>query len=326
MFFPCSLPPASSLDAAMRASLADSLEYICQILKFATRCSDISLEELSLQVRTHRVSPGVFGRYYDLVFAARQQQHAMVIDLWREIVDLASCEPKLSVLPFTNDALGQDLSRYSRLLGLNQASTAILDVPDCESWHLFEDNVVAALALIREADEALADEAGSLITQVIGAGSSRKNAGGGFGGISSFMLWGAVFLNVAKHRTVLDVFEGLVHEAAHHVLFGLSVREPLVTNSPAERYDSPLRPDPRPMDGVFHATFVCARLHYALGRLRDTDTVARSSAMRREIDDRMQTRARSFHDGLDTVRCHGRLSPTGAQIVIAAADYLLRPH
>ena len=36
--------------------------------------------------------------------------------------------------------------------------------------------------------------------------------------------------------------------------------EPLVQNAPDESYHSPLRADDRPMDGVFHATLVCARL------------------------------------------------------------------
>ncbi len=59
------------------------------------------------------------------------------------------------------------------------------------------------------------------------------------------MLWGAVLLDVKQHATRLDMVAGLVHEAAHQLLFGLSVNEQLVENPIEERYGSPLRTDLR---------------------------------------------------------------------------------
>lgn len=126
----------------------------------------------------------------------------------------------------------------------------------------------AALALIEAADAALASEIRELVIEVVGA-SRSAHAGRGFGGASSFMLWGSVLLNTEYYDAKLDMMAALLHETAHQLLFGLSLDQPVVENDVEERYASPLRPDPRPMDGIFHATFVCARMHYGYARLME---------------------------------------------------------
>jgi HEXXH motif-containing protein len=56
----------------------------------------------------------------------------------------------------------------------------------------------------------------------------------------------------------------LTHEAAHSLLLGYTLGAPLVESDPAERFSSPLREDLRPMDGIVHATYVLARMHYII--------------------------------------------------------------
>lgn len=80
-----------------------------------------------------------------------------------------------------------------------------------------------------------------------------------FGGASSFALWGAVTINVETHDCWPRYYRTLVHEAAHNLLFGLAREEPLVEDGPNARYLSPLRGQPRPTDGIYHAAFVSAR-------------------------------------------------------------------
>ncbi|MBL6431916.1 MAG: hypothetical protein HPM95_15385 [Alphaproteobacteria bacterium] len=58
-----------------------------------------------------------------------------------------------------------------------------------------------------------------------------------------------------------------MHEAAHGTLFAMSPVEFYVFNPENERYSSPLRLDPRPLDGIYHATFVLARMHIAMREL-----------------------------------------------------------
>ena len=79
------------------------------------------------------------------------------------------------------------------------------------------------------------------------------------GGASSFSLWGALALNSEAHPDWWQYIPRLIHEYSHNLLFGIARNEPLVFNDPEERYESPLRQDLRPMDGIYHALFVSAR-------------------------------------------------------------------
>jgi HEXXH motif-containing protein len=84
---------------------------------------------------------------------------------------------------------------------------------------------------------------------------------------SSYRLWGAMLLNAVRRKTRIEIIESVAHENAHSRLFGLCTEEPAVQNPDQELYPSPLRVDPRPMDGVYHATFVSARMHWTMSRV-----------------------------------------------------------
>ena len=130
-----------------------------------------------------------------------------------------------------------------------------------------------------------------------------------FGGATSFQLWGAVFLRLEPNASRVDIAESLAHEAAHALLFGFSLGMPLVENPDDERYASPLRSDPRPLDGIFHATYVIARMHYTLGCL-----IASGMLSEAEMDaagaGRLQ-HARAYRDGAGVLRDHARWTPAG---------------
>lgn len=304
----------------MRAALAESLEHIWAVTAGHINLAAADVTGGLSEIRAHRVSPGVFGRYYDLVFAVQDRRFDDAGALFREIVDVAAKQPRLAVLPFSADALGADQERYARLLSLE--TEVPLAAPQADEWRGFEESVTAALALIEEADAVLAAELRAVIVQIVGAISAAQNGGRRFGGASSFMLWGAVVLNVRQHSNRLEMLAGLVHEAAHQLLFGLSIDEPLVENPIDERYGSPLRSDPRPMDGIFHATFVCARMHYAYARLMDAAKNSLSQAERDFIAERLRDHRRKFLDGRETLQRFGRLTNNGDRILSAAADYM----
>jgi HEXXH motif-containing protein len=283
--------------------------------------ADLDVAEGLSQIRAHRVHPGVFGRYYDVVFALQSQRHDQAGSLFREIIELAFEWPVLAVLPFSADALGADTERYSRLLSLESESSVDLTAPQVSEWSEFERGVAAALALIEEADADLASELRAVVIQIVGAVPAARN-GRGFGGASSFMLWGAVLLNARLYAARLDMVAALIHEAAHQLLFGQSLDDPLLENPIDERYGSPLRTDPRPMNGIFHATFVCARMHYAYVRLVEGAKTALSQADRELVEQRLREYRSKFRDGVETVRRFGRMTPLGDRILGAATDYM----
>ena len=306
----------------MRDSLAESLTHIYEVAGQRMSAPDIGLDESLSEIRAHRVSPGVFGRYYDLVFAVHDERYEHARVLLQDIVKLASERPIMAALPFSEEALGPDTERYARLLGLETNSQAAFAAPELNAWITFRANLAAALACIEEADAALGAELLSLVVQIVGAVPDSKTPGSGFGGASSFMLWGAILLNVEQHGTVLDMIAGLVHEAVHQLLFGLSVDEPLVENAMHERYTSPLRTDLRPMDGIFHATFVCARMHYGYSRLRQCVSDRFNEIELALIERRLGEYRKQFFQGLATVEQFGRMTVNGNRILNAAADYM----
>jgi HEXXH motif-containing protein len=220
------------------------------------------------------------------------------------------------------DTLGSDATRYTRLLSFEAESLSDLASPDAERWQAFEQNVHAALSLLDTIDARLGEEVRALVIQVIGATPSSLNSGRSFGGASSLMLWGAILLNVNTHDSVVSVIAGLVHEAAHQLLFGLSLREPLVNNGIDERYNSPLRTDPRPMDGIFHATFVCARMHYAFARLLDQASTQFDREALDAIARHMHDERTGFIDGYETICRFGQITPTGKKIMDEASAYM----
>ena len=322
MFTPGSELSPLALDAAMRGCLADSLAHIHSAAAEAMDVLDEAYVGCLSAINTHRVSPGLFGRYYDVVFALQQRRYGRAGELFQEITALAKEEPSFHSVRFDQEALGADKERYARLIGLESGTAAALTSPHRDAWLNFNANLAAAMQLIEEADPALAAELRGLVIQVVAVGSNSRNGGQGFSGASSLMLWGAVFLNAERHRSRLDMLGGLVHEVAHQILFGLSIDEPLAENPISERYGSPLRTDARPMDGIFHATFVCARIHYAYGRLRDATKSSLEDPERRLVEQRMAYYRQKFFDGLETVERFGRLSANGLRTMRAAAEYM----
>ena len=141
-----------------------------------------------------------------------------------------------------------------------------------------------------------------------------------FDGGSSYSIWGALFLNASSHDNDIAMAEVIAHESAHCLLYGLSVDESLVLNPDDEFFPSPLRQDDRPMDGIYHATFVSARMHWAMSRLIESgllDTRASDMAGQARLEDQ-----RNFYDGYRTVAAHAQLSATGKQVIAGAKAYM----
>ena len=171
----------------------------------------------------------------------------------------------------------------------------------------------AAFSLLEQTDAALAAEIRGLIVQVIG--SAPLSPALSFGGVTSLTLWGAVTLNTELHRTPLAIAEALVHEGAHTLLFGYAVDERLVRNPDSERFASPLRSDPRPMDGVFHATFVCARLYLFYRRLLERRPQSLHGLDPRALEKKITELAARFDDGARLIADKASLTPLGEKIL-----------
>jgi hypothetical protein len=101
------------------------------------------------------------------------------------------------------------------------------------------------------------------------------------------------------------MIEGLSHESAHAYLFALSLGDSFVDNPDDELHPSPLRADPRPLDGTLHATYVSARMHYALSHVIESGVLSRSEENEAMIP------AKYLVNGLSITPC----APRGADVI-----------
>lgn len=111
------------------------------------------------------------------------------------------------------------------------------------------------------------------------------------------------------HLTELVYYlEQLIHETAHLHLDQLMEFDPIVNNNEKERFNSPLREDLRPMRGVFHATFVLARLKrfFSIITLSGSDEDFKNK--------RLITINDSLSSGIDTIKKYGQLTVSGKKL------------
>ena len=111
----------------------------------------------------------------------------------------------------------------------------------------------------------------------------------------------------------------LVHESSHVLLFGMAAEEPLTRNPGTERYASPVRPDPRPIDGIFHACFVTTRVHLAMSRLLETRSLSAQDAS--EAVERRDYNGNAARAALDLLDRHAVPTDTGKRVLDALHDY-----
>jgi HEXXH motif-containing protein len=114
--------------------------------------------------------------------------------------------------------------------------------------------------------------------------------------------------------------EVLAHESGHAILFGMSLGEQLVKNEATARYASPLRSDPRPMDGVVHATYVLARMYYTMTRLLASKLL--TDEERTLATARREQHGQGFEDGLVSLDANAEWTPEGAAAFAAARGYM----
>jgi len=318
-FLPQSRSAVRGLDRRMRTKLASSLTHIFNRTRPALGIEDNETGRLVVEIMAHRQAPSVFATYFGLVFALKANRQDEAAHLWRRIAAAVGETPIFAVAPLAADALGEDAARFVRLLNAGEKGP-IFGPPNRSHWPAFAAGVTQALDLIGQTDAALAAEIRSLIVLVIG--SAPLTPAMSFGGVTSLTLWGAVTLNTELHRTPLEIAEGLVHEGAHTLLFGYAADERLVRNPDSERFASPLRPDPRPMDGVFHATFVCARLHLLYRRLLERQPSGVCGFDPHAIEKKMAEIAGRFDDGARLIADKASLTPLGEKLLRSTVDYM----
>ncbi len=120
------------------------------------------------------------------------------------------------------------------------------------------DSLRAALAVVADDLPVVREEIDLLIEQLVPVGWHEE----AHLSASYAEAVGTIYLSL--HPNVMTMAEALVHEHQHNKLNALFDLDVLLENDPAERYASPVRPDPRPLHGLLlavHAFLPIERLY-----------------------------------------------------------------
>ena len=322
--FSPNLHQSTSLDHQFRLSLADSLIYLSKQSSPVLAFDFTKLEPLINAIQSgHRFPGTTFFTYAEIVMALYNNEQNKAIDGFNKIISElpligVECDP-CRILPSDASPHLENQEIYARAMNTDPHLHFFMGPPSHTLAHQFSHRIVSGFQLMQLAVPDLAEEFKVLvndIVMVVGDAKSDYQFDGG----SSYFLWGTLFLNATSHQTDIAMVEVLAHESAHMLLYACAIDEPLVLNPDEDLFPSPLRVDLRPMDGIYHATFVSARMHWAMQSLIDSrflnadDLITAKKARDEDL--------KNFWAGYKVVSEHGDLTHTGEKIIQTAVDYM----
>ncbi|MBT2395421.1 HEXXH motif-containing putative peptide modification protein [Streptomyces sp. ISL-100] len=215
-------------------------------------------------------------------------------------------DPKRIRLRTETDAIRAEVAKYSdqtrEISRLDPKLSVVAGAQDAFTQSLVR-NYEAGLSLI---EEVLPEQAAEItaLTEYVVALKGQHFVGG-----SDIVLFGASFLRLDTSWSPLCFADHLTHEATHQLLHAKQEVHPLLLNRDATGVSSPIRTDPRPLYGTYHATFVFLRLARLMA------AVLRSSATQwhQEAQVRFHRHLLGLLQGLAIIEEHGQYSPEGRQ-------------
>jgi HEXXH motif-containing protein len=304
----------------MRLCLKDSLSHIFDQSREVLNLPQVPLDRFLSQLEGKPVSPLAFSLYCDLVIAIESDELSEASQLIEELTALPEHPGGPKIFELADPRRDSTARRYVRFMDTDPQMPFEIFPPSREAAESCRNQIKGAFALMEAGDPDLASEIRALLREIVLAAGTVGTSAYTFDGASSFMLWGAIIINANSSFGELGMAQMLAHESAHNLLFGLCTDEPLLNNSPDERYASPLRPDPRPLEGIYHATFVSARMYRAVKTLLESGTLSHELEKKARQD--LETDARCFSQGMEVVKRHGKLTEIGQAIIQGASDYM----
>jgi len=309
------------LDQRMRLRLAESLGYIWLQANGQLDLSPDRFEQFLIRLERHPVPPLAFSLYCETVFAIEEDDLAQAAGLLGELTGLPPASG-LTIINLADPRHDASARRYASFVDAGSGMDFEVFPPAPKAAASCREQIRGAFDLMDAGDPELAAEIRALLREVVlAAGIEDPDPKAmTFDGASASMLWGAIILNANRRDGTLGMVQMLAHESAHNLIFGLCAEEPLVENPPEELYPSPLRVDPRPMIGIYHATFVTARMHRVVRRLAESGVLPAS--LQEKAGKELADNRRLFEQGIRVVREHGRLTALGEAIIRGAEAYM----
>jgi HEXXH motif-containing protein len=115
-----------------------------------------------------------------------------------------------------------------------------------------------------------------------------------------------------KWEKLIDTIEFLIHEQSHLILHILNLEDQLILN-PLERHVAPLRNEMRPLMGIYHATYVIARVINVIERLAELKKIPNEEI--EYCSEFLENYRSRYRMGYETIKAHAQLTPMGQEIM-----------
>lgn len=307
------------INARLRESLEHVLEQCAPHVSFDAAKAHALIDRID---GSRRVAPALFGSLFDVLHEIDEGELSDVAAAVGRLLQIDPLDASaLAVRPFDGATFqGMDeelLIRQFESESLDRDQIAALNRAGASKARTRIDTALSIIE--RYAPRSFAETA-AVVSEIVPA-AGRSTKGFMFDGCSSLERWGAMLLNMEVEKSDLDLAVTIVHEGAHISLFGKApINFHVENDNETERYPSPLRDDPRPMDGIYHATFVLARMVYAMREVMDNPSAPAS--LREEAARRVEVDTKLFFEGYAVVQANARFTPEGAAIMRDTYAYM----
>lgn len=318
MLFDPSSERAARIDEGLRKRLSSSIDYLNDYLAGDGVESAVCATARTF-IEANPVSPWVFGLYAVVVKEITAGQTKVAGRNFEAMIEATRLPPRPG--PVALDEPGSNplvWDVWRTLIDTDPKRSFLPVAPTADEFARTTAAIDEARRLIAETAPEFHAEIAGLVRMMVLARPADDSREAQFNGASTFFLWGAVLLNAAMERTVAEMVDLMVHEASHLLLFGLVQGGALTRNDAAQLYSSPLRHDPRPIDGIFHACFVSARVHLAISRMLRAGLTGPLAV---DLQARADYNARASKSALAVLTEHAIATEPGADILNAIRGY-----
>ena len=320
--------PSAQTGAELRtnfnASFLDSLEYLISVCRPHVNVDEKRVGRIVSRIKAgSRETPYLYSLHFQIVEAIQQECLADIERHLDELLSLDQAADRCLIAGLASHDLPWDSEITTAYFADEDGSFFSYVPPGLDETAHLRTKVSAAIEMMERFAPGLAAEMKELLTTVIitrGVARSSAAADQLFESSTALRAFGGMLLNAAYAGSVVEAATVLIHETAHTALFALSPKEGVVLNPESERYSSPLREEPRPLEGIFHQVFVLARMIYGMELLRSAN--GSSQAECDLASEFIEYNVPRFRDAVATVHHHAQLTDAGHMALAAAENYM----
>ncbi len=265
-----------------------------------------------------KFNPRLHALHSSLVEALKNNDVKEVLSLLPSLSQVLENHPYASsfgVSTITSEAWEQEVLESLKEQNRNQyGKLPTIDCVDKNGLVKYGSKIAESLLFLKKASPLFYDEFEAYVAEIKLFNSDRLV------GMTDPRVFGSIYLCIPNTDLSAEVYfcEHIIHETSHLHLNTLFAQDCLILNDPNERYAAPIRPDPRPMYGIFHATFVLSRMvriFHQLVKLLENSSYSKCLAVFQK----------QFLNGYATVTNHAKLTQLGQKIVRSYSDLVEMP-